>query len=200
MSRLLLVLLGLTLTVLGLFVEVPWPFVAPPGAVPEGARVAFHLGEWAAGTAPWTLQALGPWFAGLALPPVQAGTSMVLWLVACLAGAPWAESSRGPAMLAGPAFGFQAGMVVQAVVIAALARGGRPSGRFMALLAGQAVCWAIGAAWLAARGQEPMPVLAAQLAGSPGWFIAWAVVAWLPTLIGRRPKPQPRQDAPQVIR
>lgn len=196
----LLVLLGLTLTVLGLFLEVPCPVVAPAGGLPHGGSILFEAAGWTVGTAPWTLQALGPWVAGLTLPPAQASVALALWLVACLLGAPWAESSRGLAMLVGPAFGFQFGMVVQALVIAWCVRGGTYRHRFTGLLLGQTACWSCGAAWLALHDLEPWPAVASQVSGLPGLLVAWATLSALPNALGRRKEAHSPPASPQVIR
>jgi biotin transporter BioY len=197
---LLLVLLGLTLTVLGLFVEVPCPFLAPAGTLPYGGRPLFEAAGWTVGIAPWTLQGLGPWVAGLTLPPVQASLALALWLVACILGAPWAESSRGLEMVTGPAFGFQFGLVVQAVVIAVCVRGGTFRHRFTGLLLGQVASWSCGAAWLALRDVDPWPLVAGQTSGLPGLLVAWAVLAILPTALGCRKEAPKASASPHVIR
>lgn len=201
MPNFLLVLVSLSLTVLGLYLEVPCPVVGPEGTLPADATGVARLFGWSLAWAPWTLQTLGPWTAGMMLGPRTAAISQALWLLACLIGAPWAESSSGFGMVESPAFGFQAGFVAQAFIVASIARGGSPRRRFLALAVGQASGWGSGALWLALQGVPPWPILAGQASALPGMVLAWGFLAVFPWVRGRS---SVRRAAPpahtQVIR
>lgn len=99
---------------------------------------------------PFTLQPLSVLIVGAALGTKRAVTSMLLYLVAGMAGLPWfADAGSGWHM---PSFGYILGFVVAAGVVGALAKRGadRKVGSTVALLtAGMAIIYAIGTTWLA---------------------------------------------------
>ena len=99
---------------------------------------------------PFTLQTLSVLVVGGALGSVRGVLSMLVYLVAGVAGIPWfASHSSG---WGGPTFGYIIGFVVAAGVVGELARRGNERAvlstiGLMAL--GNAVIYAIGATWLA---------------------------------------------------
>jgi biotin transport system substrate-specific component len=99
---------------------------------------------------PFTLQTLSVLVVGGALGSVRGVLSMLVYLVAGVAGIPWfASHSSG---WGGPTFGYIIGFVVAAGVVGELARRGNDRAvlstiGLMAL--GNAVIYAIGATWLA---------------------------------------------------
>ena len=99
---------------------------------------------------PFTLQTLSVLVVGGALGSVRGVLSMLVYLVAGVAGIPWfASHSSG---WGGPTFGYIIGFVVAAGVVGELARRGNkhPVLSTIGLMAlGNAVIYAIGATWLA---------------------------------------------------
>ena len=99
---------------------------------------------------PFTLQTLSVLVVGGALGSVRGVLSMLVYLVAGVAGIPWfASHSSG---WGGPTFGYIIGFVVAGGVVGELARRGNDRAvlstiGLMAL--GNAVIYAIGATWLA---------------------------------------------------
>ena len=99
---------------------------------------------------PFTLQTLSVLVVGGALGSVRGVLSMLVYLVAGVAGIPWfASHSSG---WGGPTFGYIIGFVVAAGVVGELSRRGNDRAvlstiGLMAL--GNAVIYAIGATWLA---------------------------------------------------
>jgi biotin transport system substrate-specific component len=99
---------------------------------------------------PFTLQTLSVLVVGGALGSVRGVLSMLVYLVAGVAGIPWfASHSSG---WGGPTFGYIIGFVVAAGVVGEVARRGNDRAvlstiGLMAL--GNAVIYAIGATWLA---------------------------------------------------
>lgn len=100
---------------------------------------------------PFTLQTLAVLVTGAALGSMRGLLSMLLYLVAGVAGLPWFaghESGWG-----GPSFGYVVGFVLAAVVVGALAerRADRHVGSTVAMMVlGNLIIYAIGTAWLAA--------------------------------------------------
>jgi biotin transport system substrate-specific component len=123
------------------------------GAILTGlcAQVTIHL----PGTpVPITGQTFGVLLSGAALGLRRATASMVLYMVAGLAGVPWfAQGSHG---YVGVTFGYIVGFIVAAAVVGWLAeRGGdRTVVRTVAtMLVGTALIYLVGATWLAISAQ-----------------------------------------------
>ena len=100
---------------------------------------------------PFTLQTLAVLLTGAAIGSVRGVLSMLLYLVAGVAGVPWfAGHAHG---WGGPTFGYVLGFVVAAGVVGELARRGndRQVLSTVGLMAfGAAIVFAFGASWLAA--------------------------------------------------
>lgn len=99
---------------------------------------------------PFTLQTLSVLVVGAALGSVRGMLSMLLYLAAGVAGAPW--FANGESGWGGPAFGYVIGFVVAAGLVGALAK--RGADRHVAttvvlMVAGSLVIYAIGTTWLA---------------------------------------------------
>jgi biotin transport system substrate-specific component len=99
---------------------------------------------------PFTLQTLSVLVVGGALGAIRGVLSMLVYLLAGVAGVPWFASHASG--WGGPTFGYVIGFVVAAGVVGALARRGNDRAvlstiGLMAL--GNAVIYAIGATWLA---------------------------------------------------
>jgi biotin transport system substrate-specific component len=99
---------------------------------------------------PFTLQTLSVLVVGGALGAVRGVLSMLVYMVAGVAGVPWfASHSHG---WGGPTFGYIIGFVVAAAVVGALARRGNDRAVLSTIglmSLGNAVIYAIGATWLA---------------------------------------------------
>lgn len=134
------------------------------------ARVAVPLGFT---PVPLTGQNLGVLLAGALLAPHQAALAMLLYLAQGALGLPvFAPTGPGGiAQLFGPTGGYLMSYPLAALVIAWLAR--RQSMLTLALLAGEAVIFCCGAAWLACLiPQAPRALLAAAVwPFLPGEFI-----------------------------
>ncbi|MEA2313205.1 MAG: biotin transport system substrate-specific component [Solirubrobacteraceae bacterium] len=106
-------------------------------------------------TLPWTVvpltgQTLAVLCAGAALGPLRGMSSMVLYALAGIAGAPW--FAGGSSGWGGPAFGYILGFIVAAAVVGALAARGAdrtPLKAVPAMLLGTLIIYAIGVPWLA---------------------------------------------------
>ena len=99
---------------------------------------------------PVTLQTLTVLLAGAALGPIRGGLSMLLYLVAGVAGVPWFSQQESGWALA--TFGYIIGFVVAATLVGALARRGADRtvlGAAFLMVLGNLVIYAIGVAWLA---------------------------------------------------
>lgn len=100
---------------------------------------------------PFTLQTMTVLIAGAALGPLRGFASMLLYLLAGIAGVPWyANHSHGAG---GPAFGYLLGFVIAAALVGALAKRGADRhvlSTVLLMLAGSAIIYLIGSAWLAA--------------------------------------------------
>ena len=99
---------------------------------------------------PVTLQVMAVLLAGLVLGPAGGALSQVAYLVALAAGLPLDARGLGPAALFGPTAGYLLGFAPAAGVTGWLAKRlpGAQAGRFLAALAGVAVIYACGLAWL----------------------------------------------------
>jgi biotin transport system substrate-specific component len=102
---------------------------------------------------PMTMQSLVVLLVGLAGGPLTGASALLLYLAEGAAGLPvFANFTAGPAVLAGPNGGFLLGFVPAAALAGWWAARGwaeRPAGIAAALLAGHAVLFAAGLAWLA---------------------------------------------------
>jgi biotin transport system substrate-specific component len=99
---------------------------------------------------PISLQTFTVLLAGAALGPIRGGLSMLLYLGAGVAGAPWFSEQRSGWEFA--SFGYIVGFVVAAVVVGALARRGTDRtvlGAVWLMVLGNLLIYAIGVAWLA---------------------------------------------------
>ena len=113
---------------------------------------------------PVTLQTLTVLLAGAALGPIRGGLSMLLYLVAGVAGVPWFSQQESGWALA--TFGYIIGFVVAATLVGALARRGADRtvlGAAFLMVLGNLVIYAIGVAWLA--NWIPLDMPAAMQAG-----------------------------------
>jgi biotin transport system substrate-specific component len=99
---------------------------------------------------PVTLQVMAVLLAGLVLGPAGGALSQVAYLAALAAGLPLDARGLGPAALFGPTAGYLLGFAPAAGVTGWLAKRlpGAQAGRFLAALAGVAVIYACGLAWL----------------------------------------------------
>jgi biotin transport system substrate-specific component len=100
---------------------------------------------------PVTLQVMASLLAGLVLGPRGGAISQLVYLAAVAAGLPLDARGLGPAALFGPTAGYLMGFVPAAFVTGWLAERlwGAWVGAFVAALAGVAVIYACGLAWLA---------------------------------------------------
>lgn len=100
---------------------------------------------------PITLQVMAVLLAGLVLGPKAGAASQLAYLAAILAGLPLDARALGPAALTGPTAGYLLAFVPAAFVTGWLAEKlpTRRASRFLAALAGVAVIYAGGLAWLA---------------------------------------------------
>ena len=99
---------------------------------------------------PFTLQTLTVLVTGAALGTVRGVLSMLLYLLAGMAGVPWfAGHTHG---VGGPAFGYLIGFVLAAGLVGALARRGADRhvvSTVLLMAAGSVVIYAVGTVWLA---------------------------------------------------
>lgn len=124
-----LALLGAALITLGAKVQIPfWPV-------------------------PMTLHTLAVFFFAATFGPRAGAAAMACYLAIGAAGMPVfagsPERGIGLAYMAGPTGGYLAGYLLAAPLAGALAQGRGMIGRFFAMLAGLAVVYALGLAWLA---------------------------------------------------
>ncbi len=102
---------------------------------------------------PITLQVMAVLLAGLVLGPRGGAISQLAYLAAVAAGLPLDARGLGPAALLGPTGGYLLGFAPAAFVTGWLAERlhtmGAWGGSFIAALAGVAVIYACGVAWLA---------------------------------------------------
>jgi biotin transport system substrate-specific component len=100
---------------------------------------------------PITLQVLAVLLAGLVLGPTAGAASQLTYLAAIAAGLPLDASALGLAALTGPTAGYLIGFAPAAFVTGWLADklSARRASRFAAPLAGTAVIYLVGVAWLA---------------------------------------------------
>jgi biotin transport system substrate-specific component len=121
--------------------------VAGAGLTGLAAQVSIHT---PLSPVPFTLQTLAVLVTGAALGTLRGALSMLLYLLAGVAGMPWfANHSSG---WGGPSFGYVIGFVVAAGVVGALAKRGadREVLSTLGLMAlGSAIVYLIGATWLA---------------------------------------------------
>jgi biotin transport system substrate-specific component len=121
--------------------------VAGAGLTGLAAQVSIHT---PLSPVPFTLQTLAVLVTGAALGTLRGALSMLLYLLAGVAGMPWfANHSNG---WGGPSFGYVIGFVVAAGVVGALAKRGadREVLSTLGLMAlGSAIVYLIGATWLA---------------------------------------------------
>jgi biotin transport system substrate-specific component len=123
--------------------------VGGAGLTGLAAQVSIHT---SLSPVPFTLQTLAVLTVGAALGTVRGLLSLLLYMLAGLAGVPWyANHTSG---WGGPSFGYILGFVVAAGVVGFLAerRADRNVFTMIALmLIGNVVIYAIGASWLAAN-------------------------------------------------
>jgi biotin transport system substrate-specific component len=121
--------------------------VAGAGLTGLAAQVSIHT---PLSPVPFTLQTLAVLVTGAALGSLRGALSMLLYLLAGVAGMPWfANHSHG---WGGPSFGYIIGFVVAAGVVGALAKRGadRQVLSTLGLMAlGSAIVYIVGATWLA---------------------------------------------------
>lgn len=99
---------------------------------------------------PFTLQTLAVLLTGAALGSVRGAVSMLLYLLAGVAGVPWFESHTHG--WGGPSFGYILGFVVAAGVVGELARRGNDRqvlSTVGVMVVGLAIVFVFGATWLA---------------------------------------------------
>jgi biotin transport system substrate-specific component len=99
---------------------------------------------------PFTLQTLAVLVTGAALGTVRGAMSMLLYLVAGVAGVPWFEQHTHGWDV--PSFGYIIGFVVAAAVVGELARRGNDRqvvSTIGLMVLGSALVYACGATWLA---------------------------------------------------
>jgi len=99
---------------------------------------------------PISLQTFTVLLSGAALGPARGGASMLLYLVAGMAGVPWFSEQRSGIDF--PSFGYIVGFVIAAVVVGALARRGADRsvvGAVVLMVLGNLVIYILGVAWLA---------------------------------------------------
>ncbi|WP_225030280.1 biotin transporter BioY [Xinfangfangia pollutisoli] len=101
---------------------------------------------------PMTLHSLAVFFLAAALGPRLGPAAMAAYLGAGALGLPvfsgTPERGIGLAYMVGPTGGYLAGYLLGAGLTGALAQGRGMIGRFLAMLAGLAVTYALGLAWL----------------------------------------------------
>jgi biotin transport system substrate-specific component len=100
---------------------------------------------------PFTLQSLTVLVVGAALGTVRGAISMLIYLLAGLAGVPWYAAHRHG--WGGPSFGYVLGFVLAAALVGALAKRGADrhvATTVLLMVAGTLLIYAVGTAWLAA--------------------------------------------------
>jgi biotin transport system substrate-specific component len=121
--------------------------VAGAGLTGLAAQVSIHT---PLSPVPFTLQTLAVLVTGAALGTLRGALSMLVYLLAGVAGMPWfSNHTHG---WGGPSFGYIIGFVVTAGVVGALAKRGadRQVLSTLGLMAlGSAIVYVIGATWLA---------------------------------------------------
>ena len=107
---------------------------------------------------PLNLATLSVYLAGGVLGGAYAALSQVVYVLLGMAGVPVFSSLRGGlAVLAGPTGGYIAGYILSALVIGLMAaRRGKWWQLALALLAGTAVCYALGTAWYMLMSGAPL--------------------------------------------
>ncbi len=121
--------------------------LAGAGLTGLAAQVSIPLGEIS--PVPVTGQTFAVLLAGAALGPLRGLASMLLYLLAGVAGVPWfagGESGAG-----GPAFGYLIGFVVAGAIVGELARRGgdrTPVRTVATMVLGNLAIYAFGVGWL----------------------------------------------------
>ena len=99
---------------------------------------------------PLSLQTFAVLLSAAALGPARAGSAMLLYLVAGMAGVPWfSQQTSGWGF---PSFGYIIGFALAAVLVGALARRGADrsvAGTAATMIAGNLVIYAVGVPYLA---------------------------------------------------
>jgi biotin transport system substrate-specific component len=100
---------------------------------------------------PMTMQTFAVLVIGMAFGARLAGATLLLYLAEGLVGLPVFASGAGPAYMAGPTGGYLVGFLVAATLVGWLAERGWDRNvvlTFLANLAGTAIIFAFGVAWL----------------------------------------------------
>lgn len=122
------------------------------GLVGLSAQLVIHLPFT---PVPITGQTFAVLLGGLAAGTRRGSAGMLLYLALGLIGLPWFAGGQGGfSTLSEPSFGYLVGFVVAAAVLGRLARQGfdrNPITVILALVAGNAVIYLLGAGWLAWR-------------------------------------------------
>jgi biotin transport system substrate-specific component len=123
--------------------------VTGAGLTGLAAQVAIHT---SLSPVPFTLQTLAVLVVGSALGPVRGAVSMLVYLLAGIAGTPW-FADHGSGWAGNPSFGYIIAFVPTAAVVGALARRGADRHVLttaVLMVAGNVVVYLIGASYLAA--------------------------------------------------
>lgn len=117
------------------------------------------------GPVPFNLAVLGAFLAGMMLEPLWAGASMLVYMLLALIGVPvLAGFAGGPGILFGKTGGYVLGYLFIALLTALAAKSGKAFVTALGMLAGLAVCYALGTAWF-------MAVTGTSLAKSLAWCV-----------------------------